>query len=122
MFGSLQSFNKGPAQSLNGTADRGLVPPPLTESQANIGQAGLRPQDLLLPGALGHDRLLEAFSFPHLSTVRSTTTKGAPNNEGVALSSPQTPTLVEQSRPEGVTHFVSFTVMMVMMPAAVRME
>lgn len=64
--------------------------PPLAESQANIGQAGLRLWDLLLPGALGHDRLLErAFSFSLLSTVTSTTTKGAPNNKGSHSEAPK---------------------------------
>uniref|UniRef100_A0A3B4A275 Double-stranded RNA-binding protein Staufen homolog 2 n=1 Tax=Periophthalmus magnuspinnatus TaxID=409849 RepID=A0A3B4A275_9GOBI len=55
--------------ALNGTADRGLAPPSQTASQANIGQAGLRPPDLLLPGAVGHDRLLEQ-PFLLLSSVQ----------------------------------------------------
>lgn len=38
--------------------------------------------------------------------MRSTTTKGAPNNKGSPSTAPQSPTLVEQSRAEGVTCLV----------------
>lgn len=48
----------------------------------------------------------EGLSSSLLSTVRSTTTKGAPNNKGSPSAAPQTQTLVEQSRAEGVIHLV----------------
>lgn len=34
-----------------------------SQSQANVGHEDRRPLDLLLPGSLGHDRLLESFIF-----------------------------------------------------------
>lgn len=78
-----KAFNKGPARPRIGQLMGGLGSAPLTEDQANIGQAGLCPWDLLLPGALGHDRLLEhSFLSLFLSTVRSVATKRATNNKG----------------------------------------
>lgn len=61
----------------------------------------------------------EGLSFPLLSTVRNTTTKGAPNNKGSPSEAPKLLTLVEQRRHKSVTHLASFN--MIVMPAVVRM-
>lgn len=74
------------------------------ESRANIGQAGLRPWDLLLPGALGHDRLLEkAFLF-----LRSVQWRVRPQREHLTIRGQRQQPLksCHTNRPEGVAHFV----------------